>query len=175
MSANNDAYADSIKLPELSDENLRGVNVFTTYQSDNRYTVNIQVQYQVDSHLEVPEVITYFSMDGTQIFSIPAQDEFVTANTPIVITAEPELSETELEKISQDQRFEEVQMKIEAEKNQFYDDFITCLELFEQESPVKYEAWFRTSDIEDFVFPDKAPTASNLSSYEKAIKLKHQE
>ena len=169
------AYADSLKLPVLSDDNVVGINVYTNYQSDNRYTVNIQVQYQVDNYFEVPETITYFSMDGTQIFTIPVQDEFIQANTPVVAGEEAELTQAELDKIEQQKHIEEIRMKIDAEKNQFYQDFITCLETFETKHPVRYEAWQRTAEIEDFVLADKVPTSSNLSTIEKAIKLKTEE
>lgn len=168
-------YADSLKLPSLSDDNVVGMNVYTNYQSDNRYTVNIEVQYQVNSPLEVPNVITYFSIDGTQIFTIPVQEEFITKNTPIVAGEEPELTAEEIEKIAQEARHDKIKQKIEAETTQFFEDFTTCLELFKEEDSVKYEAWLRTAGLEDFIFPDNPPTKSNLSSNEQLIKQKHQE
>lgn len=169
-----DIHAEEVRLPALSTDNLEGVNVFTTYQSDNRYTVNIQVQYQVGSALEVPETITYFSMDQTQIFTIPVKQEFIAKNNPIVANETP-LSEEELRAIEQLHEQDLLREKIQAEKTQFYTDFITCLETFEREQPIRYEGWFRTSEVQDYLLPDKVPTDNNLDSFEKAAKKKHQE
>ncbi len=46
------AYAESLPLPELPLEDVTGVNIYTKYQSDNRYTIHIEVQYQTSSEID---------------------------------------------------------------------------------------------------------------------------
>lgn len=169
------AYADTVMLPELSTEHVSGVNVFTTYQSDNRYTVNIQVQYQVENQLQVPDTITYFSIDGSQLFTIPLKEEFVEANNPSVVEgSSTPLTEEEVKALAQLERLAEKRAELAAERDQFYPVVKTCLEEFKQDNPIAYEGWFRTANLEDWQIPTKVPQSSNLSYHELIAKKQYE-
>jgi hypothetical protein len=168
------AYADSIPQPDLSKDKAIGSTTYVTFQSDYRYTVITETQYQVEGPLQVPEVITYPSIDGTQIFTIPLKELFIKANTPVVAGEEAELTQSELDKIAQQKRHEDLRQEIEAEKLKFYPEVKTCLEEFQKNNPIGYEGWLRTANMDDWTIPTNVPQANNLNYYEKDAKKKHQ-
>jgi len=168
------AHAQSLPLPQLPLEDVTGVNIYAKYQSDNRYTIHIEVQYQVNSELKVPDYIYTLSTDGTKIIEIPIKEGFIKANTPYVV---PSLDDIDLEKekrIIIREKMEVKRITLQEEKDSYYKSLRKCLEEFKEVQPIRFAAFERTSTLLEFTIPDKEPTNSNLSAFELDGKLKTQ-
>lgn len=159
------AYADTLPLPQLSDENVTGVNVYTSFQSDNRWTTVIEVQYQVTSPLEVPETITYFSIDGTQTEVIPVRDQFIEANTPVIITPET-LTEEEQKQIDIQNRLEENEKKQQEIRDQKLDKALTCLYGQTEDGTITWQAERETLKLQKTTYFHQLPADYQLKQLE---------
>jgi len=102
------AHAESLPLPQLPLDDVTGVSIYTKYQSDNRYTIHIEVQYQVNSQLDVPDYVYTLSTDGTQIIKIPIKEGFITANTPYVVPSLDDIDEAEAKEIAVLEKIEQI-------------------------------------------------------------------
>jgi hypothetical protein len=87
------------------------------------------------------------------IIRIPAQDEFITANTPILKqpTVAEIIVEAEEYRTSIDERIEER----EEQAQEIWGDYRQCLIEFAEEQPVRFAAWERTASLTEFTIPNE--------------------
>jgi len=168
------AHAQTLPLPLLPVEDVTGVNIYAKYQSDNRYTIHIEVQYQTNSERDVPEYIYTLSTDGSQIIKIPIKEGFIKANTPYVVPSLEDIDKEEAKQIAIHEKIEQKRIVLEDEKTNAYQSLRKCLEEFKEEQPVRFAAFERTAALQEFTIPDEEPTASNLSAFELDGQLKTQ-
>jgi len=149
----NNAYASDngmVDFPKVPDNNMVGQDVQVSYQSDNRWTLTVTTQFQVNKVIELPDVIYYPGIDG-QIYSINLKDGFILANTPY--NSQDKIDEV-AENNSALESIEERKQEIQEEKDDVWGKYLTCLEEFKEEQPIRFEAWQRTAALTDFEIPD---------------------
>jgi len=165
----NTVYADIVELPKLSTDNMIDVKVWTQYASENQYTVNIAVLYQVENEHEVPTTITWVDITG-QVITIDLQDGFTLANasqedTTIIVRD----AATIADKVIADRK-EETAREVE----EIWGDYRQCLEEFAVEQPVRFEAWKRTAALTEFIIPDDLSNIANRDNEQLKADKAHQ-
>ncbi len=162
-----------VGFPEISDDFMTGQHVDVNYHDDNKWTITVTTQFQVEKSFEVPDVIYYPGIDG-QIYSINLRDGFELHNNPmasdIAEDVEPEVDVNEV-------RLEQKKAEIKAELDEIYGKYNECLEQFKVENPLGYEAWLRTAALQPFEVPDdsNALYIKQYSVQEKKAEMKWQE
>ena len=150
LAAMNLAYADTVQYPEISADNMIGQDVQVKYQTDNRWTVIVTTQFQVNNVLEIPDKIYYPAMDG-QVYTINLKDGFILANSDAQYNSGEDFEIIEPDVTSPiDDKLEELQ----DIKDEVWGKYLTCMEEFEEEQPIRFEAWKRTAALTDFDIPD---------------------
>ncbi len=147
------AYSDNgmVNFPQIPDNHLTGQIVSVNYHDDYKWTVTVTTQFQVNKIIELPETIHYMGIDG-QIHTINIKEDFIIANTPISSDpVEVEETLTDAAKDSIDAKKAEDKAKVEEAWGKLNE----CLEQFEEESPIRFEAWKRTANLESFEIPDE--------------------
>jgi len=142
------------------------MKMYTQYSSNNTYTVNIALMYQVDSEHEVPSIISWVDLNG-ELHTVSLQDEFTLANSdPSEEVPDEEPTRDEIV----NERIEEKKDANQKVKDEIWGKYNACLEQFKQEQPVRFEAWHRTAALTDFEVPDSS--AANFNANYDAETLK---
>lgn len=142
-----------VDYPTIPDANMIGQDVQVTYQTDNRWTITVTTQFQVNSILELPEIIYYPGIDG-QIYSINLKDEFIIANDPMAYNSADDVEIVEDTYVSK--VIEKKKVEMQDERDEVWGKYRVCMEEFEAEQPVRFEAWKRTSTLSEFEIPDES-------------------
>jgi len=141
-----------VGFPEISDSNMIGQDVQVTYQTDNRWTITVTTQFQVDKVIELPETIYYPGIDG-QIYSIDLKEGFILANSGAQYNSAdaPDVEELSVGEAGIEKKKQEIQ----EEQDDVWGKYKTCMIEFEEEQPVRFEAWQRTATLTEFEIPDE--------------------
>jgi len=147
------AYADTVKFPTLTTDGMVDYKLDTFYPTNSTYIVQISILYEVPFVIEIPERITWYELNGKAHF-IYLQDDFRLVHFPADEEKTPDfagvLTEAQVQKVLADKRKE-----LEAQDSSEFTKLRVCLEEFEEEQPVRYEAWKRIANLEEFGIPDQ--------------------
>ena len=147
------AYADVVQFPVLTTDGMIDYQLDTFYPTNSTYIIQISILYEIENPLEVPEKITWYELDGTAHF-VYLQDDFNLAHFPEEEVQDYEsnqgLTEHDIEKIIDDKKQE-----LAEESDSGFSKLRACLVEFEEEQPVRFEAWDRIADLQEFTIPDQ--------------------
>lgn len=154
------AYADSISLPVISDENLQNQSFEYTFHDANSYSITMTFDYYIDSKYDVPEIITIPQMDGT-LESILLRTEYVSFITPEPLPI-PEDLQTHEELTAA--KLEEKKAKKQAEFEETVGKLSTCW--------IGIEGWHAFQDGIEYESPQKfIDSIRHYSKHTKELKL----
>ena len=147
------AYADVVQFPTLTTDGMIDYQLDTFYPSDSTYIIQISILYEVNNPIEIPEKVTWYELDGTAHF-VYLQDDFTLTYFPeeeeVNAGVSHGLTEHEIEKI-----LEEKHQELAEESNSGFSKLRACLVEFEEQEPVRYQAWNRIANLEEFTIPDQ--------------------
>ena len=147
------AYADEVKFPTLTTDGMVDYDLKTFYPTNSTYIVQISILYEVPMTIELPERITWFSLDGTAHF-VSLQDEmrmiYFPAEEEKTISPTSALTNEDIERILADKRKE-----LSEQDSSGFSKLRSCLVEFEEEEPVRFAAWDRIASLSEFIIPDQ--------------------
>ncbi len=147
------AYAEKVEFPILTDDGLIDYQLDTFYPTNSTYIIQISLLYQVDHPIEIPTIVTWFEIDGTS-HNIDLQEDFRLIHFPVeeeeTISPNSGLTEADIDKIIQDKHDE-----LALEDDSGFSKLRACLVEFEEQEPVRYQAWNRIANLEEFIIPDE--------------------
>ena len=147
------AYADVVEFPTLTTDGMVDYDLKTFYPTNSSYIVQISILYEVPYVIEIPSLVTWFGLDGKAHF-INLQDDFRMIHFPqdeqVIAQPDSGTTDAEIERILAEKRKE-----LAEQDDSGFSKLRACLVEFEEQEPVRYEAWKRIANLEEFNIPDQ--------------------
>jgi hypothetical protein len=149
-----------VDFPQIPESGMIGQDVQVTYQTENRWTVTVTTQFQIDKLIEMPDVIYYPGIDG-QIYEINVKEGFILANSQSQYNSanEPEPEDTTVE-----DNIAKKKAEIKEEQDEVWGKYNECLEQFKVENPLGFKAYLRIANLQPFEVPDGS-SALSVANY----------
>ena len=146
------AYADVVPMPQLPTDNLTGVDVKTFYPTNSTYIVQISVYYTVEHPIEVLNTLTWLD-ETEEKHVVLVKDAFTLKHFPPETEPEveekPRVDKEEIQRILAEKKAE-----LQSSAENGFSKLRQCLEEFEVNQPVRFEAWVRIANLTEFSIPD---------------------